>query len=105
MEYTVPLSIDSSGQPVGLFSIFTTEAPIVFIFTNQARLDDFLDAAAHALAKEGNKIGSTVFEAESMEEIIGKLLEIDPTLAGTNFVPDSAPIYDDALEMLKAEGS
>ena len=105
MEYTVPLSIDSIGEPTGLFSVFTTEAPVVFIFTNHARLNDFLDAAAGAVSKDGGKVGSTSFEADSMEEFIAKLLDMDPTLQGTQLVTDSALFFEDALEMLRAVGS
>ena len=103
MEYTVALTVNNGGEPTGLFSIFTTEEPLVFIFTNQTRLDQFLDAAAQASLKDGNKVGSTVLKANSMEEIVGNLLELDPSLQGTQFVPDSAPIFNDALEMLRAE--
>ena len=107
MKYYIPLSIDRNMEPDGLYALFTTQGPVVVIFSNPLKLEKFLSAAAHLSAEKGKKVGDFGMDATSMSEVVSKLLEMDPSLAGTvTFLPDSDPMIDDfILQMNEALGS
>lgn len=102
MEYNIPLLIDQNNEPIGLFSVNTTEGPVVIVFTNTPRLEEFLEATSAVVRLDGKKVGTASFDADSMEEVVAKLLEADPSIKGSKFVPDGSPIFDDAVAFFKS---
>jgi hypothetical protein len=98
MQYLVPFLIDADRNPVGLFSVNTSSGPLVFIFSNKVSWTRFASVVAPVLAKSEQYIGSTPFQAASIDDVAEQLVQIDPTLDGSaTFVPDTAPILDDVV--------
>ena len=101
MEYLVPLTLDSELNIQGLFSIFTSSGPMVFIFTDQSKLMQFLEAASSTMAQSGKKVGSTGIEADTFDDLVTTLLQMDPSMAGNvNFLPDSDPLFAQVLSQM-----
>jgi hypothetical protein len=106
MKYTIPLLLDNNGEATGLFSIFTSEAPVVIIFTNPLKMERFKKIAFTKLASKGLKGGWASKEASSLGNLIRELMDDDPSLAedNVNFVSDNDPFCDqllDSMEKLK----
>ena len=102
MEYLVPFLVDSDRNPVGLFSVTTTEGPLVVIFSSQAAWGEFAEAVAPVLARSQQFIGSAPFDEETVEDVVDRLIEIDPSLDGTTtFVPDDAPVVGDVVTFFR----
>jgi hypothetical protein len=97
-QYSFLLEADSDNEVIGFHATFTSEGPVLVIFSRQARLDEFLDLLSPILAKEGKKIAYSSHEADSIEEIVGSITQSDPTMQDALFVPDDAPIVDSILE-------
>ena len=88
MDFTVPLVMGADGKPIGLFSIYTSEGPVVIIFQDSSRWELFATAVIPLLKRKGQRLGEAHFEANSMAEIVAKTFS-DPTLANHKFVSDS----------------
>jgi sugar/nucleoside kinase (ribokinase family) len=102
MEYLVPFLVDTDRNPVGLFSVSTTEGPLVVIFSNKAAWGEFAEVVAPVLARSQQYIGSAPFDEETIDDVVDRLIEIDPSLDGTTtFIPDTAPILDDVMTFFR----
>ena len=102
MEYLVPFLVDSDKNPVGLFSVTTTEGPLVVIFSSQAAWGEFAEAVAPVLARSQQFIGSAPFDEETVEDVVDRLIEIDPSLDGTTtFVPENAAVVGDVVTFFR----
>jgi len=105
MKYIVPLQCDENRQPTGVFSIFTSEGPLVIIFSNLPKWHRFREAAAAALARDGKYIASTEIEADSIDGVVDELESLDPAITEqATFVPDTAPIVADVLAFFEQQG-
>jgi hypothetical protein len=102
MKYGIPFLLDSNNQLTGLFALYTTEGPIIFIFTNQNKMERFGKIASNMAAQSGNKFGWVDFQASSFSNVVSQLVSMDSSLAGsTNFIPDSDPFFDQILMSLR----
>ena len=101
MQYIVPMLADGDRTPVGLFSLHTSAGEVVIIFGNKSRWDQFAAAASPALRKQGQFLAAVTMEEDSIEEVADRLVGIDRTLDAAIFVPDSAPVFNDALTMFR----
>ena len=100
MRYIVPMIADANRNPQGLFSLKTSAGDVVIIFGNKARWDRFADTVSPALRKHHQFLASVTMEEATLEDVADRLVAMDPSLDGmTTFVPDTAPVYDDALTM------
>ena len=101
MRYIVPMLAGADRNPVGLFSLQTTDGEVVIVFANKARWDRFADAVSPVLRQQDQFLASVTFEEDSIDDVAGRLVEMDPSLENATFVPDSAPLYDDAVGMFE----
>jgi hypothetical protein len=104
MRYIVPMLADADKNPVGLFSLQTAAGDVVIVFANKARWDRFAGAVTPVLRQQDQFLASVTFEEESIDDVADRLLEMDPSLDKATFVPDTAPLYDDAVGMFERGG-
>src|SRR5438034_11695005 len=98
MRYTVPLLLNEAGEPIGAFSVNTSEGRLVIIFSNSIRWQTFADPVARTLAKKGQKLGSFDLDAPSLEAVVSRLVQMDPNLTNeATFVPDSLPMFSEIV--------
>ncbi len=97
MEYGLLLSLDQDYEPAGLFSFFTNHGPIVVVFTSEQSLATAAWGAAHAVPDD-MKIGSTTVEADSLESLLQKLMEMGLEAGEASFVLDTDPIGQELVE-------
>ena len=63
---------------------------------------EFAEAVAPVLARSQQFIGSAPFDEESVEDVVDRLIAIDPTLDGTTtFVPEDAPVVEDVMTFFR----
>lgn len=98
MQYTIPLMMNASGAPQGLFCAHTTEGPIVIVFSHTPRWTRFASAVSRVLAKEKLKLGAATIDADSLEDVLAWVAKVDPATAKeAKLLPDTAPLYSDVL--------
>ena len=98
MKYLVPLTCDSSKEPIALFSATTTEGQLVIIFSNMATWSRFADAVGPVLRTENRYLGSTPFEADSVDAVVDQLADLYPAvLDEATFIPDTAPVVESVI--------
>ena len=104
MKFTVPLQADNAGNPLGIFSVNTSNAAIVILFTNPGRWSQFSQVVASVLKREGVKLASFDVDAASFEAATAQLMAMDPSLRGAaKFIPDSAPVYAEVLRFFEEQ--
>lgn len=103
MKYDIPLLLDMQNQPIGVFSFFTSGGQIVVIFQNKDSVQILANAIGAPLRQQNQKIGSFTIEAASIQEVVGQLIEMDPTLGdgSTNFIKESDPLYKTLLSQVQ----
>lgn len=97
-RYSFLLHANSDGELVAFHATFTSEGPVVIIFSQEDRLQDFLDLLSPILAIEGKKLAYASQDADSIESIVASILQMDPSMSDATFVPDDAPIVDTILD-------
>lgn len=102
MEYGLLLSLDQDYEPVGLFSFFTNQGPIVVVFTTEQSLATAAWGAAHTVA-EDMKIGSTTVEADSPEMLLQSLMDMGLEAGEASFVLDTDPIGRELVQSVAGQ--
>lgn len=104
MKVIVPMLCNASREPVGVFSVQTSQGAMVFLFTNQARWERFVQPVGRVLRKQNNYIASMEFEVNELDDVVDKLAELDPGIVDeATFLPDSAPIFADVLAYFEGQ--
>lgn len=102
MQFWIHLIINSSNpEDSSFFSLRTTVGEIVTLFSNKAKFNEFTERAAIMVKEDGYSIGWVPIEAESKQDLLNKLFEMDPTIRGSaNFISDSDPLFEKLLNFL-----
>ena len=104
MNYIVPLQLDQDREPVGLFSAFTTEGPVVVLFSNMATWNRFANAVAPVLSNQNTYLASVTLEADSFEDAIEQIAVMYPAILDeTSFLPDTAPLVTDIIAYFEGQ--
>jgi hypothetical protein len=97
-RFSYLLQANANGDLTGFHVTFTSEGPVLIIFSNEGRLRSFVDVLHPVLAREGKKIAYASGDADSIEGVVQEILEQDPAMEQAIFVPDDAPIVATILD-------
>lgn len=107
MIYTVLTLLDEDGVELGLHSMITNIGEIVVLFSDQAKLDEYVSAVRHqafvrptVATRRVRAFGTRDVAADSLEEIKHAITLINPSLVDAVFVTDQDNDFESLLEGL-----
>ena len=99
MKYSVLWVLNNEGELAATVKMNTSSGQVIIVFSNEEKLDAFVEATARPAAEWGGRIGAMEFEASSMSEAISRLKKNTPEdmLGQSSFLPDTDPLCNQIL--------
>lgn len=100
MKLFLPFVLNEANEPVGLFTIYTSQGPVVVIFSSFSRWELVASWAQADLEAKGQYVGAGPFDAASVEEVAAQIIAGDPTLSKHTFISDTDPLFEEIFELI-----